>query len=93
MTSSQLTEWIAYAGLEPFGTVVEDQRMGMVCASIMNSIIMAHHDPKKGTPKWYKPEDFIVDYLAEEQQQEKKPKQTIEDMKRVMQEIAGVKIR
>lgn len=88
MTSSQLSEWIAYAQLEPFGTGIEDQRTGIICACVMNAVLMANHDPKKGKPKWYKPEDFIPDYLSEPVE---KKRQKVDDMKAIMQTIAGVK--
>jgi hypothetical protein len=84
-----LTEWIAYASIEPFGTGIDDQRMGMICSSIMNAMLMVHSDPKK-KPKWYVPSDFIPDYLGEEEIVEDK-KQTVDDMKQVLKAIAGVK--
>lgn len=36
MTASQLTEWAAYFSLEPWGTDVDDQRAGVVAATVAN---------------------------------------------------------
>lgn len=36
MTASQLTEWAAYASLEPWGPEVDDQRAGVIAATVAN---------------------------------------------------------
>ena len=52
--SSELTEWLAYYRMEPFGETVADQRMG-IQASLLANI---NRDPKhKHDP--FKPADFI----------------------------------
>lgn len=77
---------MAYAAIEPFGTALEDQRTGMICACILNAVLMANYDPKKEKPKWFEPDDFIPNYFAEEKG---KKHQTIDEMKKIMQAIAG----
>lgn len=36
MTASELTEWAAFAQLEPFGGAVDDMRAGLAASSIIN---------------------------------------------------------
>lgn len=81
-----MTEWIAYAELEPFGTGIEDQRMGMICSTIMNAFISVYSQSKN--PKWYAPNDFIPEYGKEQEVIEKK-QQSVEEMKDVLMAIAG----
>lgn len=80
---------MAYSQLEPFGTDIEDQRMGMICASVLNAVLMVH-SPKKGNIKWYQPADFIPEYGKEVKEPEIK-KQTVDQMKDVLKAIAGVR--
>jgi len=80
---------MAYFELEPFGTGIEDQRMALICATVLNGVLMANSDPKKKV-KWFKPEDFVPDYFNEKQEEEKKP-QTIEEQLQVLKAIAGVR--
>lgn len=83
LTSSQLTEWIAYSMVEPFGTDIQDLRMGMICTVIANFFTWAYSDPKKKA-KTFQPKDFIPDYLAQEEKKAK-PKQTTEDIRAILQ--------
>ncbi len=84
-----MSEWIAYAELEPFGTGAENQRMGMICAAVLNAQLMVHSREKN--PKWYSPADFIYDPLKE-QKEEPEQQQTVADMKEVLKMIvAGAK--
>lgn len=55
MTSSELTGWIAYFGLEPFGEERADLRSGIVAAVIAN----ANRDTKKRREP-YQPQDFMM---------------------------------
>ena len=44
----------------------------------------------KKNPDWYKPSDFIPNYL-EEEKEEKPKQQSLDDMKLILKAIAGVK--
>lgn len=52
MSSAEFGEWKAYFSLEPFGTRIEDIRMGTVAS------VVANVNRGKDTPP-YKPNDFI----------------------------------
>lgn len=52
--SAELTEWIAYYKLEPFGDLVADQRHGIAVSTLAN----VNRDAKK-RPEPYKANDFI----------------------------------
>ena len=52
--SRELSEWMAYFSLEPWGTEVEDWRAGMIAATIAN----VNRDEKK-RKKPFEPKDFI----------------------------------
>lgn len=78
-------EWMVYSELEPFGTVQEDLRAGMIAATIANFFAWAFGKKKRKKP--YKAEDFIPDYLADPKQKNKK--QTVEEMRSILHEIAG----
>lgn len=54
MSSHELTEWMAYAHLEPFGDERGDLRAGIVASTIAN----VNRDPKR-TPEPFRPEDFM----------------------------------
>lgn len=53
MTSDELTEWMAFFQLEPWGTEVEDIRSAIIATVIAN----ANRDPKK--QRAFKIEDFM----------------------------------
>ena len=54
MTSDELTEWMAYYKLEPFGEMVADQRHGIATSVLAN----INRDPKQKRDP-YKAKDFI----------------------------------
>lgn len=54
MSSRELTEWMAYAQIEPFGEERGDIRQAITSSLIAN----ANRDPKKQS-KAYEPEDFM----------------------------------
>jgi hypothetical protein len=54
ISSLELTEWRAYAVLEPFGEPLADQRHGIALAALAN----LHRDPRRRRDP-YQPEDFI----------------------------------
>lgn len=56
----ELTEWMAYAGLEPFGEVRADLRSGIVASVIAN----VNRDPKR-RPRAFEPGDFMPKFEDE----------------------------
>lgn len=54
MSSRELSEWMAFFRLEPWGAEIEDWRFGMLASVIAN----ANRDPKKRR-KPYEPQDFM----------------------------------
>lgn len=64
ISSTELTQWIAYYSIEPFGPAREDDRAGVVAATMANC-----HTGK--SRKSYKPNDFFP---------RKKARQTVEQM-------------
>ncbi len=65
ISSRELSEWMAFFSLEPWGTEVEDWRAGLIAATIAN----ANRDSKKRR-RPYEPQDFMPKYekpQAEEQ--------------------------
>lgn len=70
--SRELSEWMAYYRLEPWGCEVEDLRAGIIASTIAN----ANRDPKKQR-KPFQPSDFIPDRIkppVEEQSWEEQAK-------------------
>lgn len=68
--SRELSEWMAYFSMEPWGTETEDWRAGMVASTIAN----VNRDPKK-QKKPFEPKDFVprrvpIEEQAPEQQAE-----------------------
>ncbi|MBW0450842.1 phage tail assembly protein T [Paraburkholderia phenoliruptrix] len=54
INSAELTEWLAYYQIEPFGTHMDDLRAGVVTAAVYNGI----RDAKK-RPEPFGPADVI----------------------------------
>lgn len=54
MSSRELSEWMAFFSLEPWGCEVDDWRFGMLASVIAN----ANRDPKRQR-KPFRPQDFI----------------------------------
>jgi hypothetical protein len=48
-----LVDWIAYSRIEPFGFEMENWRMGLLAATVANSV------PRPRGSKALKPEDFL----------------------------------
>ena len=61
ISSRELSEWLAYAGLEPFGPERADLRSGIVAATVAN----VHRDPKKRR-KPYTSADFMPRFRLEQ---------------------------
>jgi hypothetical protein len=45
--SAELTEWLAYDRIEPFGEERADLRTGMVCSTVANHSFAPPRDPRK----------------------------------------------
>jgi hypothetical protein len=61
MTSAQLSEWMAYAQLEPWGEERADLRAGIIASTQANSM-----KGKKGKP--FKPQDFMAKFEPEDEE-------------------------
>lgn len=72
--SQELSEWMAFYTLEPWGTEVEDLRAGIVASTIAN----ANRDPKKQR-KPFKPQDFMPKWDTQSDTQ------TPEDHRRIIE--------
>ena len=85
LNSYQLSEWEAYDRLDPIGKWRDDFRGAKLEALIIN-IVQALF-PKKGTKaKTFNPIDFMPNWSGEEKKPEK---QSIEEMKKVLLELAA----
>lgn len=87
LNASQISEWIAYAELEPFGSSHESSLWGMLCATIANFSQLIVRDGTKR--KMFVPTDFVPDFLKKEVVLEKKAGQTPEEMKAILMGLAG----
>ena len=61
ISSRELSEWAAFAQLEPFGEEREDLRAAIVAATVANTA----RDPKK--QRAFVPSDFMPDFEREPQ--------------------------
>jgi hypothetical protein len=71
--SAELSEWLAYYGLEPWGYEMDNWRFGMVAAQVLQPY------RKAGTPA-FQPEDFMP--------KEKRPAQTREEQMALLWALA-----
>ncbi len=65
ISSRELSEWMAYAQLEPWGEARADLRAGIVASTVANTA----RDPKK-RKKPFAPEDFMPKFEKETQSAE-----------------------
>ena len=91
ITSAQLSEWIAYSILEPFGPVRDDERIGIVCSAVGNCGMA-----KKRDNTAFKPEDFFPDRIKLVEKNlkltdEGPEKQDITDIKKILMSMASPK--
>lgn len=63
--SRELSEWMAYYQLEPWGTETEDLRTGLVTSAIYN----VNRDPKKNR-RPFSPEDFVPKRVTEPREEQ-----------------------
>ncbi len=71
--STELAEWMAYYGLEPFGQEREALHAGIIAATVANA------NAAKG--KTYQPSDFMPDF--------ERKGQTADDMRAILNAMAG----
>ena len=71
MSSRELSEWMAFFSLEPWGTEVEDWRAAMIAATVANG----YRDPKRRR-KPYEPKDFMPRYEVPEAKEQTVEEQT-----------------
>jgi hypothetical protein len=83
LTSTQVSEWEAYDRIDPIGQWREDHRWASLTAQMTNLLTWAH--AKKGSS--HTATDFIPQWDITAPAEIKV--QSIEDMKRVFEEIAG----
>lgn len=62
LSSRELTEWMAFYALEPWGSDVESWRFGMIAAVIAN----VNRDSKK-QPRAFTPQDFMPNQKPKQQ--------------------------
>jgi hypothetical protein len=79
MDSQELTEWIAYSQIEPFGSFNGFYQSGTIASILANT----YSKNKKFSPMDFVPECF----------KEKPKKKTAKDLKTVLESMAGVKIK
>lgn len=88
MTSSQLTEWMAYYRLESFGPLSEERRSAKLLALLGN--VYRDHERK---PSPYTIEDFMPTYEKDVIENNRKkamsPQGVAEKARRVMQMLGG----
>lgn len=61
MTSAQLSEWMAFAQLEPWGEERADLRAGIIASTMANSM-------KGAKGKAFKPQDFMPKFEPEDEE-------------------------
>lgn len=62
--SRELTEWMAYYELEPFGAMRGDLHAGIIASTIANT----HRDPKQRKQP-FEPGDFMPDFAGDRRPQ------------------------
>jgi len=78
--SHELTEWMAFSNLEPFGSKREDWRAGMIAAQVVNVQL------RKGQ-RLRKPDDFFPEVKPPA------PEQTAEEQKRLLLSMLGPNVK
>lgn len=69
MSSKELTEWMAFASIEPIGESRQDLRIAMLCTLVYNAI--------KGKGKAAKIDDFVLKF-------DPPKKQSMEEMQAIL---------
>jgi hypothetical protein len=89
LTSSQVTEWLAYDELDPVGKW-RDELMIASLESLIVNIVRQLYSPKGRTPKFVSPDEFMIKWGETDEQRPEPKRQTPEEMERVVRNIAAV---
>jgi hypothetical protein len=81
VSSAELTEWMAYFRLEPWGTEPDDIRAGIIASTVANG----NRDPKRQR-KPFTTEDFMPKWGACARSEEQSP----EDQFKILQQWQSV---
>jgi hypothetical protein len=83
ISSRELSEWMAYYRLEPFGDERGDLQAGIVASAVYN----VYRDPRKTDP--FEPRDFLLEFA--EPEEEEKPSEQVYGMFRSWAILMGAK--
>lgn len=83
ISSRELSEWMVYYMLEPFGAERDNLHAGLVAAMVHN----VNRDPKRG--KAADPADFMLEFGLEEEEEEPKTAGDVYGMMRTWAILAG----
>jgi hypothetical protein len=95
LTSSQLSEWLAYDQLEPIGSGWSDWRASYLC-SFLTNVVGQLYGKEGEKPELTLPMDYMAVYDREDLKEQLislKQKQSVEEMRRTMLAIAGTQNR
>ena len=79
ISSRELTEWIAYANVEPFGEDRADIRAALIAAVIAETV-----RDKKKRRKPFTPAEFVK-MLPRFEEEKRRPRQTMEEQIRIVE--------
>jgi hypothetical protein len=85
LTSYEISEWEAFDKIEPIGIWKDDYRLAYLSSLITNLTISTHG---KKSAKFTNPIDFMLDWDVTKEKSTEVPKQSVEDMKAILQGIA-----
>ena len=83
MSSRELSEWMAYSTLEPFGEERADLRSGIVAATIAN----VHRDPAKSGP--IAPSVFMPQFADDTDETDELPEPSVDELRAKFERITG----
>jgi len=89
LTSSQVTEWLAYDELDPVGKW-RDELMIASLESLVVNIVRQLYPPKGRKPKFASPNDFMIKWGDVEEQKPEPNRQTPEEMGQILRGLAAV---
>ena len=85
LTSYEISEWEAFDRIEPIGIWKDDYRLAYLSSLLTNLTISTHG--KKGA-KFTNSIDFMIDWDVTKEKDIEAPRQSVEDMKAILQGIA-----
>lgn len=84
LTSEQLSEWMAFYNLEPFGFEMERNKFGMLTSTVANVFASKKSGDSFTVNDFYpRPEDIMF------KKDKKLKKQDVEEMKEILMQLAG----